>query len=108
MKIYIAGKVSNNNNYYLEFCFMEKLLKREGFTKIVNPVRVMESVAGFLDYQTIINADLELLENCDAVIMLPNWKDSNGAIKAYNKANRKGLKIFEAETLSEIPKGLKN
>jgi hypothetical protein len=39
--------------------------------------------------------DLELLRHCDAVLLLPGWRDSKGARSEVQEANEIGLPIFE-------------
>lgn len=97
MKIYISGPVTGNREYKEQFGSMSYMLKKDGHQP-VNPVHIMESVRGVLDYKTILNADLELLGGCDAIIMMKGWKDSEGAQKELKKAQRIGLEVlFEEE-----------
>ena len=84
MNVYISGPVTGNKDYKEQFGSMSYLLKREGHGA-VNPVQIMEPVRGVLDYKTILQADLELLEGCDAILLLPGWQDSHGACKEYDK-----------------------
>lgn len=42
-------------------------------------------------YQTIC---LDWLECCQAIVMLPNWKESAGAKAELEQAKRLGLKVF--------------
>ena len=50
------------------------------------------------DWQRWINGDLEILSRCDAIYMLSNWRDSEGAILEYNRAQKLGLLTFYEET----------
>lgn len=106
MKIYISGPVTGHKNYKEQFGSMSYLLKKYGH-KPVNPVQVMDSVRGVLDYKTILNADLDLLEGCDAILLLPGWQDSHGACKEYDKAVRLGIKIYRTESTAQLPEELK-
>ena len=105
MKVYISGPVTGNKEYKEQFGSMSYLLKREGHGA-VNPVQIMEPVRGVLDYKTILQADLELLEGCDGILMMPGWEESQGAQKEYDKALRLGLKMFYADTISKLPDDL--
>lgn len=40
-------------------------------------------------------ADLEILRRCDAVFLLPNWKESVGAKKEREVALASGMPVFE-------------
>lgn len=37
-------------------------------------------------YEDYIQGDLELLQRCDAILMLPGWKDSKGAVREHSFA----------------------
>jgi nucleoside 2-deoxyribosyltransferase len=41
-----------------------------------------------------LDGTLELMRRCDAVIFLPNWQDSTGAIGEHDEAERLGLPVF--------------
>lgn len=45
-------------------------------------------------YEDYIEGDLELLERCDAVVMLPGWEESAGAVKERNAALIEMIPIF--------------
>lgn len=106
MKIYISGPVTGHKNYKEQFGSMSYLLKKYGH-KPVNPVQVMDSVRGVLDYKTILNADLELLEGCDGILLLPGFEESKGAKKEFEKAKKLELKIFYAVSDCMLPDELK-
>lgn len=106
MKVYISGPMTGHRDSRERFGGISYLLKKEGHGA-VNPVQIMEPVHGVLDDNTILNADLELLEGCDAIIMLPGWEDSKGARKEYDKANRLGLKTFYTESIGRLPDELR-
>ena len=106
MKVYISGPVTGNKDYKEQFGSMSYLLKREGHGA-VNPVQIMEPVRGVLDYKTILQADLELLEGCDAILFMSGWDNSKGCKKEYDKAERLGLKMYFADGLT-LPEGLQN
>lgn len=43
---------------------------------------------------TYIKADLMFLERCDAILMIPNWKDSSGAKIEHEFAEANGIPIY--------------
>lgn len=106
MNVYISGPVTGNKDYKEQFGSMSYLLKKYGH-KPVNPVQVMDPVRGVLDYKTILNADLELLEGCDGILLMPGFEESNGAKKEFEKAKRLELKIFYAASDCTLPEELK-
>jgi hypothetical protein len=47
-----------------------------------------------LEYSHFIAADLELLRRCDAIYLLPDWTESNGALGEAALADELGLQLF--------------
>lgn len=87
-KAYIAGKITNNQNYKEEFQKAEKYLKSQGYI-VMNPARLN---SGFeqKDYMHICMAMIDI---CEAVFFLANWKDSPGAEEEMYYAVHMGKKI---------------
>jgi nucleoside 2-deoxyribosyltransferase len=62
-----------------------------------------------LPYELWIEGDIELLRRCDAILMLPNWEESAGAVNEHNYAikqkNALGepIKVFYAADGIPIP-----
>lgn len=46
---------------------------------------------GELPWEEWIKRDLEVLDRCDAIFMLLNWKDSKGATAEYDYAKAHGI-----------------
>ena len=89
MKVYIAGAISNNPNYKEQFEEAEEFLKKIGHTPL-NPVKNL----GF-DYKDYIDMGLCELMNCEAIFLLPNYQESQGAMLEYQYAITVGLKLIE-------------
>ncbi|HRF49353.1 MAG TPA: DUF1937 family protein [Anaerolineales bacterium] len=53
-------------------------------------------------YDDYMRGDFELLAVCDAIVMLPNWRDSNGAVAELNYANELGMGVFTAPNLPPL------
>ena len=89
MKVYIAGKITNNHNYKFEFCEAELHLRQLGYNKVMNPAVLP---AGFThsEYMHICYA---MIDVCHAVYFLDNWKDSVGA-KLEHEYAKKHKKII--------------
>lgn len=47
-----------------------------------------------LTYEQFIAADLEIVRRCDAVLLLPGWEDSKGALAEKAMAERAGVLTF--------------
>ena len=74
MKIYIAGKITGLDNYKELFDKAEKELLAKGY-KVMNP-SILPDGFGWGEYMKIC---LKMVEVCDEIYMLNNWKDSKGA-----------------------------
>ena len=87
-KIYIAGKISGLKNYREVFEKAENELTTQG-NSVMNPAVLGE---GF-EYQSYMPICLAMLEACDTVFMLRNWKDSKGATVEHAYAKLQGKNI---------------
>ena len=74
MKIYIAGKITDNEDYKSEFKLREMILKLEGHT-VLNPAELPEG----LEHHEYMHICTAMIDISDAVSFLDNWKDSRGA-----------------------------
>lgn len=45
-------------------------------------------------WEQFIEVDLELLSRCDAILMLPRWRDSKGAVIEHDSAKAEAIPIF--------------
>lgn len=85
MKVYIAGKITNEHNYKEIFKRAEEHLIAEG-KQVINPAVLPEGF-GYEDYMHICFA---MIDVCDMVFMLDNWKSSKGATAERDYALQKG------------------
>ena len=92
MKIYIAGKVRGLKNYRAVFRKAEKKLQEQGNITL-NPAELPEGMNGE-DYMRIC---IPMLEVADAIYMLKNWRDSEGAKVELAYAKCQGKEIFFEE-----------
>ena len=88
MKIYIAGAITDNENYIEQFATAEGRLLAEGHA-VVNPVKNK----GF-SYKEYIDMGLNELMRCDAIYLLEGWEVSPGARLEMWYASTVGLKVF--------------
>jgi len=86
MKIYIAGKITGDPNYKQKFAMKEMELMAQGH-KVMNPSILPE---GF-DYEDYMKVCYAMIDTCDAILLLPDWKESNGAVREryYGWATKK-------------------
>lgn len=89
MKIYLAGKISGDNNYREKFKAAAKKIKEQGFT-VMNPAVMPD---GF-EYEEYMKICFTMIDICQAVCLLPDWRESPGAIREKEKAKRSNKHIF--------------
>src|SRR5690554_1661672 len=77
MKIYISGPIAGRviEDATEEFARAEEAIRAAGHEP-VNPLKNgLDPAAEWIDH---MEADLWLLQDCDAIVMLPGWESSNG------------------------------
>ena len=98
MKVYIAGKITGNENYKAEFAEAEKKLRALGHIPL-NPAVLPEGLEPG-DYMRICTA---MLDSCDAIALLRDWAHSKGACIEMTYAQYVGKKLMR---LWDMPDGL--
>lgn len=84
-RVYISGPMSGlEREHYLEiFKRAEQSLRAQGYTKVVNPIRVWACrwpwLYRIVGYRLTLLYDLWLLMRCDLIYKLPGWQQSRGA-----------------------------
>lgn len=74
MKVYIAGKITGDPDYWEKFLWAQEDLERQGFT-VLNPADLPEGMRP-ADYMRIC---LSMMESADVVAFLPDYTESRGA-----------------------------
>ena len=93
MKIYIAGKITGEPHFKNIFKCAELTLQRHDYT-VMNPAELPEGFSQE-DYMHICFA---MIDVCDAVFLLSNWKDSKGANLEFEYAVNNKIKVYEMST----------
>lgn len=52
-----------------------------------------------VDYETYLRGDFAIIERVDAVVLLPGWKDSKGAVREREHAQKHSVPVFEYPAL---------
>jgi hypothetical protein len=97
MKVYISGKMMGlpKEDYTEMFDQAQKYLETLGY-EVVNPATF--DYDDSVSWSDRLMADLMELKHCDAIYMLPNWRqESNGAATEYYFAKGSGLNVLNVE-----------
>ena len=85
MKIYIAGKITDDKNYKSKFKRAEKLLRSLGHS-VMNPAWIVPSDEFRWEDYMQISAIMQ--GRCNAVYFLKDWKESKGAKIEFKRCHQ--------------------
>lgn len=90
MRVYISGKISGLpiDEVEKKFWETESKLFSLGLTP-VNPLK--NGIVRNSSWEEHLSRDLEILKTCDAILLLPDWMDSDGAKIEKEESERLGL-----------------
>ena len=71
---YISGAISSDPNYRGKFADAETVLMNCGFD-VLNPT----CVPALLRYEQHMQIDMIFVEACDVIVLLPDWRYSDGS-----------------------------
>lgn len=97
MKIYISGKISGLpiSEVVAKFREAERKIRKFGLIPI-NPLDNGLPIKA--EWADQMGKDIALLLRADAIYMLPDWRQSEGATIEYLIARQRRMRIFLAET----------
>lgn len=101
MKTYISGKITGLSfkEAKKKFEEAEELLNNWGMSP-VNPLK--NGLKRSENWEKHMIRDIEMLMDCDAILMLDNWADSKGARIEKYIAEEKGMIVLSENGLLEI------
>lgn len=98
MIIYIAGPMTGIKDYNRsKFMLAADYLRERGY-EVRNPACLDHDWTKYEDY---IEVGLTMLRQCDAIVLLPMWENSNGVRVEITEAKKQGL-VFFTELLDPI------
>src|SRR5574338_1527454 len=104
--IYIAGKYRGPNAWAVEqnIRAAEEVAARVWAAGMVAlcPHPLPRHMSGLGDEQVFVDGTLELMRRCDAVVLVPNWRDSAGARAEVEEADRLGIPVFGREAYGYV------
>ncbi len=101
MKVYISGPMSGlPDENFPAFNAAARALRSVGY-EVVNPAEFKVDVKGLegkARWNKFLKADIKALMDCDGIVMLPGWRDSEGALLEHSNAKALDFTILEFES----------
>lgn len=97
--VYVCGKVTGNPNAAEAFRCASAMLREYGADIVVNPCEKY----GYLGKrEAIMSCCIQKLMRCDALVALPNWRDSEGARLEVAVAKACGIPCYGLTAAIEV------
>lgn len=93
MKIYISGKVTDNDFAEESFKAAEDLMKAKYNATVINPYKVCRELP-VLEHSEYMKVCFALMDICDAAYFIEDWMESCGASQEMGYAIAKGMEIY--------------
>lgn len=84
------------DNNYPAFFAAEEQLRAVGFTRILNPVRRI--IPADSTWEAFMRSGLRMVLDAEALVLLPGWARSKGAVWEWDTAQRLGMPCYDLET----------
>ena len=105
MKVYISGAITGVENYKEIFNDATNKLKDRGYA-VYNPADIFDNLPDETTYEDYMELSFCLIDLTDAIYMLDNWRESNGAIRELNYALSKCKTVINVDDIkTTINKG---
>lgn len=92
MKIYLSGKITGEETQaHKTFAEKETELKAKGFN-VINPMTLPHKHDK--TWKSYMRDCIKALCDCDAILMLPGWENSKGAIIEHDVSIRLEITVF--------------
>lgn len=105
MLIYLSGPMTGYEDFnYPRFRTATERLRQLGYD-VINPAETAGGVT-HLPRATFMSIDVGYVEACDAVVVLPGWHRSQGAILEVMLAHNLGKPVYVFDALKGIRKRL--
>lgn len=89
MRVFLSGKISDDPDYKAKFKKAQKALEAKGCVVLSPAILPL----GF-EYEAYMRICFAMLDECDAICLLPDWGESAGARREQMYANVSNKKIF--------------
>lgn len=97
--VYVCGKVTGNPNAAQAFACATAMLQEYGVQSAVNPY---DKFAWMGKRESIMMCCIQELMRCDALVALPNWRDSEGARLEVAVAKACGIPCYGLTAAIEV------
>jgi nucleoside 2-deoxyribosyltransferase len=109
MLIYVAGKYSGANDSQVKdnirnAALVASRLWEKGHAAICPHTNTsqFELIDCTATYEQYLQGDLKMLARCDAIVMVPGWEESRGAVTERLYAVELGIPVFEYPSLPDL------
>lgn len=102
MAVYVSGPMTGRDDLNKSaFDAMAAKCWEAGARFVVNPADLIPLYeAGEISEQQCMKSDINKLLLCDAIVMLPGWEESAGALLERDIALAIGMEVIEAKGLA--------